>query len=156
MAIDLDFLNPSYKPALLGLTAGDVIESCKDVLRDLNYKVLAATGHDDFASRFNNVQFQVVLLEDQFGSRVKGEQESTINYLQRLSMTQRRQATVFLLGHGFQTLNSMEAFAHSVHAVVNWADLGSLSAIVQQVVAENTLFLNVYREAQFRAGPSKG
>jgi hypothetical protein len=38
---------------------------------------------------------------------------------------------------------------------VNWADLGSLSQIIQQAVAENTLFLNVFREAQLRVGSGK-
>jgi hypothetical protein len=155
MAIDLDFLNPSYKPALLALSAQDVVDSCRDVLRELNYKILVANGHDDFTSRFNNVQFQVVLIEDRFAT-TKAEESLTVRYLQRLPMNQRRHATFFLLGHPFQTLNAMQAFAQSVHAVINWADLGSLSQIIQQVVAENTLFMNVYREAQLRSGPSKG
>ena len=151
MGLDLDFLNPSYKPALLALSAQDVIVACKDVLRDLSYKILVATSHDDFVTRFNNIQFQVVILEEQFLARTADE-NVTLRYLQRLPMIQRRHATVLLLGHGFQTLNPMQAFAQSVHAVVNWADLGSLSQIVQQSVAETTLFLNIFREAQLRAG----
>ena len=151
MAIDLDFLNPSYKPALLALSADDVITACKDILRELNYKVLVATSHEDFSARFNNIQFQVVIIEEDFaGSSPDGN--VTLRSLQRMFMHQRRHATIILLGHRFQTLHAMQAFAESVHAVVNWADLGSLSQIVQQVVAENTLFLNVFREAQLRVG----
>lgn len=154
MAIDLDFLNPSYKPALLALSAPDVIEACKDVLRELNYKVLVAANHEDFATRFNNVQFQVVLLEEQFACD-SPEGNEALRMLQRLPMVYRRHATIILLGHNFQTLNPLQAFAQSVHAVVNWADLGSLSQVIQQTAAENALFLNVYREAQLRAGQAK-
>ena len=154
MAIDLDFLNPSYKPALLGLSAQDVITACKDVLRELNYKVLVASSHEDFATRFNNIQFQVVILEEEFASHT-ADGNTTLRTLQRMPMHQRRHATIVLLGHNFQTLHALQAFSQSVHAVVNWADLGSLSQIVQQVVAENTLFLNVYREAQLRVGSGK-
>jgi hypothetical protein len=154
MAIDLDFLNPSYKPALLALSAQDVVTACKDMLRELNYKVLVATNHDDFAARFNNVQFQIVLVEEQFGDP-DGEGNVTLRTLQRMPMALRRHATIILLGHNFQTLSALQGFTHSVHAVVNWADLGSLSQIIQQITAENTLFLNVYREAQLRAGPGK-
>jgi hypothetical protein len=154
MAIDLDFLNPSYKPALLALSAQDVITACKDVLRELNYKVLVATSHEDFAARFNNIQFQVVVIEEQFASQ--GEEGSlTLRSLQTMPMNQRRHTTIFLLGHGVQTMNSLQALALSVHAVVNWADLGSLSQIIQQVVGETTLFLNVYREAQLRVVQGK-
>ena len=154
MAIDLDFLNPSYKPALLALSAEDVVTACKDMLRELNYKVLVASNHDDFAARFNNVQFQIVLVEAQFGEP-NPEGNITLRSLQHMPMAQRRHTTILLLGHNFQTLNAMQAFTQSVHAVVNWTDLGSLSQIIQQVAAENTLFLNVYREAQLRAGSGK-
>lgn len=154
MGLDLDLLNPSYKPALLALSAQDVITACKDILRDLSYKILVATSHDDFATRFNNIQFQVVILEEQFAARTFDE-NVTLRNLQRMPMSQRRHATVLLLGHSFQTLDPLQAFAHSVHAVVNWADLGSLSQIVQQTVAENTLFTNVYREAVLRVGQGK-
>jgi hypothetical protein len=155
MAIDLDFLNPSYKPALLALSAEDVITVCKDVLRELNYKVLVAASHEDFATRFANIQFQLVILEEDFGGQTS-EGNISLRTLQHLPMSQRRHATVILLGHNFQSLNPLQAFARSVHAVVNWADLGSLSQIIQQVAAENTLFLNIFREAQLRVGSGKG
>jgi hypothetical protein len=154
MAIDLDFLNPSYKPALLALSAQDVITVCKDVLRELNYKVLVATSHEDFMTRFNNVQFQIVVIEEDFAGHT-AEGNLSLRALQRMSMLQRRHAAILLLGHNFQTLDSTQAFTQSVHAVVNWADLGSLSQIIQQVVAENNLFLNVFREAQLRVGQAK-
>src|ERR1043166_1558202 len=126
MAIDLDFLNPSYKPALLALAAEDVITACKDMLRDLNYKVLVATSHEDFTTRFNNIQFQVIIIEEQFGTQTPDENHA-LRWLQRLPMNQRRHATVILLGHSFQSMDLLQAFAHSVHAVVNWADIGRLS-----------------------------
>jgi CheY-like chemotaxis protein len=154
MAIDLEFLNPSYKPALLALTADDVITACKDMLRELNYKVLVATSHEEFAACFNNVQFQVVILDEQFASQTADGNQS-LRMLQHMPMQQRRHATVILLGHEFQTLHTSQAFAQSAHAVVNWADLGSLSQIVQQVAADNSLFLNAFREAQLRVGQGK-
>jgi hypothetical protein len=154
MPVDLDFLNPSYKPALLALSADDVITACKDVLRELNYKVLVTASHEDFAIRFNNVQFQLVLIEEQFGA-ASTEENASLHLLQRMPMPQRRHACIILLGHQFETLNALQAFAQSVHAVVNWADLGSLSQIIPQVVAENANFLNGYREAQLRMGSNK-
>jgi hypothetical protein len=154
MAIDLDFLNPSYKPALLALSAQDVVTACKDVLRELNYKVLVAASHEDFFSRFNNIQFQVVIVEEAFSAQTE-DGNTTLRTLQHMPMFQRRHAAIVLLGHSFQTMNPLQAFAQSVHAVVNWADLGSLSQIIQQVVAENNLFLNVFREAQLRVGQGK-
>jgi len=154
MAIDLDFLNPRCKPALLAVSAPDVVTACNDVLRELNYKVLVATSHQDFLARFNNVQFQVVIIEEDFAGH-SAEGNLTLRTLQHMPMQVRRHAVIILLGHNFETLHALQAFAHSVHAVVNWANLGSLSQIIQQVVAENTLFLNVFREAQLRVGSGR-
>src|SRR6476619_4859167 len=106
MAIDLDFLNPSYKPALLALSAQDVVTACKDVLRELNYKVLVATSHEDFFTRFNNIQFQVIILEEEFAAHSE-EGNITLRVLQRMPMFQRRHTTILLLGHSFQTMNPL-------------------------------------------------
>jgi hypothetical protein len=154
MAVDLEFLNPSYKPALLALSAADVIAAAKDVMRELNYKVLVAANAEDFATRFNNIQFQLVLIEEQFAAATL-EENSSLHLVQHMPMIQRRHATIILLGHRFETLNPRQAFAQSVHGVVNWADLGSLSQIIQQVVADNNQFLNTFREAQLRMGSGK-
>jgi hypothetical protein len=154
MPVDLEFLNPSYKPALLALSAEDVVATVKDVLREMSFRVLVAMSAEDFATRFSNIQFQLVLIEEQFASATL-EENASLRLLQHMPMAQRRQATVILLGHQFETLNPRQAFAQSVHAVVNWADLGSLSQIIQQVVADNNLFLNTFREAQLRASSGK-
>src|SRR5215467_5602941 len=98
MSIDLDFLNPSYKPALLALSAEDVITVCKDVLRELNYKVLVATSHEDFTTRFANVQFQLIILEEDFGNQ-SPDGNASLRSLQHLPMIQRRHTTIILLGH---------------------------------------------------------
>jgi hypothetical protein len=116
--------------------------------------VLVASNHEDFATRFSNVQFPLVILEEQFAAKTLEENQS-LHLVQHMPMAQRRHATILLLGHQFETLNAMQAFAKSVHAVINWADLGSLSQIIQQVVPDNNLFLNVYKETTQRSASGK-
>jgi hypothetical protein len=149
MAVDLDFLNPSYKPALLALSAEDTLAVCREFLRELSFKVLVAGNHDDFIARFNNIQFQLVVIDESFASRTPDENVS-LHHIKNMPMNHRRHTTIVLLGHTFQTLHPMQAFAHSVHAVVNWADFGSISQVIQQVVADNNLFLGTFRESQAR------
>ena len=45
----------------------------------------------------------------------------------------------------------MQAFALSVHCVINVAELSMLAELVQKTAAENDLFLSPFREAQKRA-----
>jgi len=66
-------------------------------------------------------------------------------------MSQRRHATIILLGNSFQTFTPMQAFQYSVHAVINSSELFLLKQLIEKAVADNTLFLHSYREAQTRA-----
>jgi hypothetical protein len=44
----------------------------------------------------------------------------------------------------------MEAFKHSVHAVVNSAEMFLLKQLVEKAVADNDLFLHTFRDVQNR------
>jgi hypothetical protein len=60
-----------------------------------------------------------------------------------------------LFSDSFETLNPMQAFHQSVHAIVNRVDLDKLLLVVQQVVNDNFTFLNVYRDVQSRIAQGK-
>jgi hypothetical protein len=73
-----------------------------------------------------------------------------VKALQNMSMNDRRHATVILLGNSFQTFAPMEAFQHSVHAVINASEIFMLKQLIEKAVAENMVFLQSYREVQGR------
>jgi hypothetical protein len=63
-------------------------------------------------------------------------------------MAQRRHSTVILFGNSFQTFTPMQAFQQSVHAVINPSESFLLKQLIEKAVADNSLFLHSYREAQ--------
>ena len=67
-----------------------------------------------------------------------------------MPMNQRRHATVILFGNSFQTFTPLQAFQQSVHAVINSSELFLLKQLIEKAVADNTLFLHSFREAQSR------
>jgi hypothetical protein len=73
-----------------------------------------------------------------------------------MPMNQRRHATVILLGDSYETLNLLQAFQHSVHAVVNFSEMALLAQLIQKIVADNDLFLNNFREIQLRITKAAG
>ena len=154
MALELEFLSPLDKPALLGITAQDVQEHARAALAEIGYKVHIAGTHEEFLERFGRVQYQVVIIEEAFGG-VLPEQNVALTSLQGMNMALRRHATVVLLGDVFETLNPLQAFQQSVHAVINRVDADKLSLILQQVINDNALFLNVYRDVQARISQGK-
>jgi hypothetical protein len=143
------FVTAADKPALIAFSTPDWLDAVKAALKGLGYKVHTAATHSDFLVRFSQVRYQAVVVEELFGAN-NPEENSTLKALQNMPMSQRRHATIILLGNSFQTFAPMEAFQQSVHAVINSSEMFMLSQLIEKAVAENTLFLRNYLEVQKR------
>lgn len=144
-----DFVTTGDKPALIAFSTPEWMETAKAALKDLGYKVHTAATHSDFLLRFSQAQYQVVLLEELFGAN-SIEENLTLKALQGMAINLRRHATILLIGDSFQTFVPMEAFKHSVQAVINSSELFLLRELVEKAVAENSIFLHNFREIQNR------
>ena len=160
MVTEAEFVGLNDRPAILAISSPEWLESAKEVLTEIGYKVHAASNHDDFVVRFGRIQYQVILIEELFAANTP-EENLTLQYIQQMPMAQRRHAIFILLGNSFSTLNTMQAFQQSVHAVVNRDEMAMLGPsvlgpIVQRVVSDNDLFLHVYRDAQLQIAQGIG
>ena len=149
MSANFEFISSTDKPAVIAFSTPEWLESTKTALVELGYKVHTAATHSDFATRFSQVRYQVVIMEELFGANVPDE-NLTLKALQQMTMSQRRHATVLLVGNGFQTFAPMEAFQNSVHAVINSSELFMLKQLVEKAVSDNDAFLRSFREVQTR------
>ena len=151
---EFEFLRPTDKPAILGLTTMEYLSTCRSVLHELDYKVHHSAEHEDFVSRFGQIPYQVAIIEETFACTAI-EENLALSRLQFMPMGQRRHAVTLLIGESFQSLNTMHAFHQSVHAVLHPIDLGSLKQVLQQIISEHELFLSVYRDTQQRIAQGK-
>jgi hypothetical protein len=147
MSNRFEFIGTGDKPALLAFSTPEWLEAARSALEELGYKVHTAATHTDFLIRFSQVHYQVVILEELFAANTIDE-NLTLHALQTMQMSQRRHATIILLGNSFQTFTPMQAFQQSVHAVINSSELFLLKQLIEKAVADNTLFLTSYREAE--------
>ena len=150
MTSRFDFISATDKPALLAFSTPEWLDAAKTALTELGYKVHTAATHSDFLIRFSQVRYQVVVVEELFAANSVAE-NLTLQALQAMPLSQRRHSTLVLFGDSFQTFTPMQAFQQSVHAVINSSELFLLKQLIEKAVADNTLFLNSYREAQRRA-----
>jgi hypothetical protein len=150
MSSRFDFISATDKPALLAFSNPEWLEAAKGALNELGYKVHTAATHGDFLIRFSQVRYHVVIVEELFAANDISE-NLTLQALQSMPMSQRRHSTVILFGDSFQTFTPMQAFQQSVHAVINSSELFLLKQLIEKAVADNSLFLHSYREAQARA-----
>ncbi|MGC8742539.1 MAG: hypothetical protein ACP5T0_01490 [Verrucomicrobiia bacterium] len=152
--LEHELLSPSDKPALLGLNTLEWQAFVTAALKELGYKVHSASNHEDFKNRFIQYHYQVVVIEELFAA-TNLDDNISLKYLQILPMNMRRHSVIILVGNNFQTLDPLQAFANSVHCVVNGADIQVISKIIQKVVADNDLFLDVFRDTQLRIKQGK-
>src|SRR5271169_6819570 len=145
-----DFVSTTDKPAILAFSTPEWLDAARKALEELGYKVHTAATHTDFLIRFSQVHYQVVIVEELFAANNLSE-NLTLQSLQVMPMNQRRHATVILFGNSFQTFTPLQAFQQSVHAVIGSSELFLLKQLIEKAVADNTLFLNSYREGQSRA-----
>jgi hypothetical protein len=149
MTGSFDFVSAEDKPALIAFSTPEWLELAKTSLQELGYKVHTAATHSDFLVRFGQAHYQVVIIEELFGGNTI-EENLTLQALQTMPVNQRRHATILLLGDSFQTFTTMEAFKHSVHAVISSSEMFLLKQLVEKAVADNNAFLHSFREVQGR------
>lgn len=146
---EFDFISPVDRPALLAISNPDYLAQTRAALADMGFKVHNVDSHAHFNTRFNQVNYHVVVIEENFASSAAGENHS-LRLIQRMPMAQRRHAAFLLIGDGFETLNTMQAFAQSVHCVVNPSEMQLIGQLIQKASADNDTFLAPYRDAQHR------
>lgn len=146
---EFDFISPVDRPALLAISNPENLAQTRGALADMGFKVHNVDSHNHFNTRFNQVNYQVVIIEETFANSAPGENHS-LRLIQRMPMVQRRHAVFLLIGDQFETLNNMQAFAQSVHCVVNPSEMQLIGQLVQKTNADNDTFLAPYREAQHR------
>lgn len=144
-----DFISTGDKPALLAFSTPEWLDAAKTALDELGYKVHTAATHSDFLTRFTQVHYQVVVMEERFGA-LEIEENLALKTLQMMPVNQRRHCTIILLGDTFQTFTPTEAFKHSVHAVINSSEMFLLKQLVEKAVSDNELFLHAFKEVQHR------
>jgi len=149
MSEEFDFIGPNDLPALLAVSTPETQAAVKTILMEMGYKVHVVETHIQFETRYNQINYQVVVIEDIFAGNPM-EENPSLHFLQQLPMAQRRYANLFLLGGGFETLNTLQAFSQSVHCVVNYTEILMIGQLIQKTIAENNLFLNTFREIQHR------
>jgi hypothetical protein len=149
MSEEFDFVGPNDLPALLAISNPQALAAIKDTLVEMGYKVHVVETHLQFETRYNQINYQVVVMEDTFAGNPM-EPNPSLQLLQELPMAQRRYANIFLIGGAFETLNTLQAFSQSVHCVVNYSEIPMIGQLIQKTIAENNLFLNTFREVEHR------
>lgn len=145
MANEFDFITTSDRPALLGVSTNTVQDPMQGALTQLGYKVHTTQNHGEFLHRYNQIPYQVVVIEDCFAGCTLETNES-LQAMQQLMMPLRRHSVVVLVGAAFATFNPLQAFQYGVHVVLNPNEMFLGQQLLEKAIADNDLFLHTFRD----------
>jgi hypothetical protein len=141
----MDFFELGDKTSLI---CGDsnTTDAGKTTLRELGFKFHTAETPELAIERMRYTNYDCIIIHENFaGSSMRSN--AVLNFLATLPMAQRRYWFVCLVGPSLKTLDAMQAFAQSVHLVLNPADLPNLTAILKKGLAEHELLYRAYRDS---------
>src|SRR5262245_1023918 len=141
----MDFFELGDKTSLI---CGDssTTETAKETLRELGFKYHIAETPELAIERMRYTNYDCIIVHENFaGSSLRSN--AVLNFLATLPMSQRRYWFVCLVGPSFKTLDALQAFAQSVHLVLNPVDLPNLTAILKKSLAENELLYRAFKES---------
>ena len=146
MSLEFDFITTNDRPALLGISTVAVQEAVQNALNAMGFKVHTSANHGEFLHRYNQLQYQVAVLEETFSGSTLADNES-LSTLQHFLMPLRRHCIVVLVGPSFATFNPLQAFQFGVHAVVNPNEIFLIQQVLEKAVSDNDLFLHTFRDS---------
>ena len=145
MPNEFDFITTNDRPALLGITTTTLLEAIQASLSQLGYKIHTTQNHGEFLHRFNQVPYQVTVVEETFGNCALETNES-LHAIQSMAMATRRHTVVVLIGNSFATFNPIQAFQFGVHAVLNPNEIFLAQQLLEKAVADNDIFMHTFRD----------
>ena len=72
MSEEFDFIGPNDLPALVAVTNPEALAAVKATLVEMGYKVHVVETHIQFETRYNQINYQVVVIEDTFAGQPAG------------------------------------------------------------------------------------
>jgi hypothetical protein len=142
----MDFFELGDKTSLI-CTDTQTSEIAKATLQELGFKFHTAETPEVAVERIRYTNYDCIILHENFaGTSLRTNM--VLNYLAQLPMAQRRFSFVCLVGPSFTTFDAMQAFAQSVHLVLNPVDLPNFGPILKKGLAEFEQLYRTFKEVQ--------
>ncbi len=147
----IDTFAEDTRLALVMISSGDDSENIKKAVEELGYKYVSAPNTRDATGKMRYHHFDLILLDDGFDGQ-ELEHSPLLNFLNHLSMSQRRRMFVAVISDKFKTMDDIMAFAMSANAVINPKDLEKLVTVLKKGLSDYERFYKVFLDTLVEVG----
>ena len=149
--LDLHFLEEGTKLALILAGNRDEESKIKASLEEIGYRTVSSPNTRDATGKMRFHRFDTIVLCDGYDNQPL-DQSPILGYLNRLTMSIRRQIFLTLVGDRFKSMDNMMAFAMSANLVINEGDVENISAVLKKAISENERFYKIFIDTLVEAG----
>jgi len=139
----IDFFEEGVKLALVLNTDLDQTKILRQAVEELEYTYVPAQDTREAIGMMRLHHFDLVILSEGYDG-IEINQSPILQYLNHLSVSERRRIFLALIGDSFKTMDHLRAFSMSANFVMNWRDMDTLTSILKRAILENERFYKVF------------
>lgn len=140
------FLEEGAKTAIICEENAKRSTAIKACLEKMGYHTYVSPNPRDTLKQMRYRVFDVVVVNESFGTRGDPDTNHVVKYLSQLQMVNRRNMFVCMLSERFKTGDNMQAFNKSVNAIISLDDMDDFEKLIDHLIKDNDLFYKTYRE----------
>ena len=126
-------------------------EKIRSEVEQLGYHCVSPPNTRDAIGKMRFHLFDLVIISDGFDGQDL-DNNPILNYLNHISIADRRSIFVVLMGERFKSMDNLMAFAMSANAIINPKDMDKFSAMLKGAVTEHERFYKVFMETLVEVG----
>lgn len=145
------YLEEGAKTALVCESDASVRQSITQVLERMGYHLTVAVDTRTALKKMRYHVYDLVVVNEMFNTKAS-DTNGVLIYLERLTMSVRRDIYVLLLSRRHRTMDQMKAFHKSVNLIVNLENILDFDKILQRGLKEHEGFYSVFRDTMKKIG----
>lgn len=146
----LDFIEEGVQTALVCESNPALRAKVKAVLQARSYHVVTPVNARDVLKQMRFHNFDLLAINERFDA-INPDENNVLRYLDRLSMSVRREMFSILLTDRYRTLDNMAAFTKSVHVVLNVKHIDEFDKVLSKAFNDNNNFYRIFKEVHQKA-----
>jgi predicted Zn finger-like uncharacterized protein len=139
-----DFIEEEGLTALICESNPLVRKTICDALELLEYQITEAESTRDALKRMRYHNYDLFVINENFDTE-NPESNGILLYLERLSMSVRRNMFVALISTRFRTMDNMMALNKSANLIINIKNIEDIGKILSRGITDNEYFYRVFK-----------
>ena len=146
-----DFIEEEGLTSLVCEPNPTVRRTITNALEVMDYQITEAENARDALKRMRYHNYDLFVINENFDTD-NPESNSILLFLERLSMSVRREMFVALVSNRFRTMDNMMALNKSVNLIINIKNIDDIGKILSRGITDNEYFYRIYKQTLKEVG----